>query len=174
MAGAQVIDDTVATVVALTRAAVPATLIAAMAIRAVTRDELARIDLAMSPGIGILLVRASVSHRLRQSPGEEAMPLELSLLITPWADEAELAAQLLGHILVGVLRAPLPLPPLRQGTSWHATDTLQLVEAGDDESRLLAMHRTLQLPLRPCVSLKAQVFSLDAQTRATPAASAND
>ncbi len=135
MATADVVRDTVDTVVYLLRASL-GPLVAADRIFAATPDEFGVLQTPEDPTITLFLYRAAVNPTLRNTPRpplasgrstRPLLPLELGLLITPWARETRDEYRIVGRILQALYDASELGPADLQGDSWEAGDTVQLV-----------------------------------------------
>ena len=161
MAQVESIKDAAESVVQVLRDALSPEVVAGDRVRLVTRDELKALPEPGRATVTVYLQHVALRHQLVAEDRRSAIPAELSLIITPWSDDAAWELILLGHILGAVMRHPLLTAPLRVGSTWREDDTLQLVDAGLNEEQATAVFLGLGVPSRPSVVVKAQIFAVE-------------
>jgi hypothetical protein len=135
MAGPEVVRDMGDTLVTILQAGIPPALVPAARIMVATPDEFSGLEDPPQPTVTVFLYRTTVVPSVRNAPKRlradgrvmrQALPLELSYLITPWARQTRDELLIAGRILQVLHdRAELGATDL-VGASWEPTDTVQI------------------------------------------------
>lgn len=135
MAGPEVLRDMGDTLVTILQAGIPPALVPAARIFVATPDEFSGLEDPNQPTVTVFLYRAAIVPSARNAPRRlrpdgrtvrQALPVELSYLITPWARQTRDELLIAGRILQ-VLHDRAELGPTDLvGASWELTDTVQL------------------------------------------------
>lgn len=135
MAGSEVVHDMSETLVTLLQATLPP-LVDPARIYVATPDEFESLRDPASPNVTIFLYRIAVNPQMRNAPRRlrpdgtvirELLPLELSYLITAWANDTGGELLIIGRILQALFDKGEVGAADLQGASWDSDDTVQLV-----------------------------------------------
>ena len=168
MATADVLRDMGDTLVYLLRAGIPGGFVDPSDIFLATPDEFK--ELNPGPSITIFLYRVAVNPEMRNGPlrirpdGKRArplLPLELSYLVTPWANDTRDEVRIVGRVLQ-VLYDHAELGPADlQGPSWTADDSVQLALETLPLEQHLRIWETSDLPYRLSLTYLARVVGIE-------------
>jgi hypothetical protein len=136
VAGPDVLRDLGDTLLNLLRAGVSAAMVDPARIQVATPDEFESLKDPAQPNITVFFYRIATNPQMRNGPrrilpggktSRQALPLEISLLITAWAKETKDELRIVGRILQVLYdRAEVGAAELI-GSSWESDDSVQLV-----------------------------------------------
>lgn len=164
MANADVLLDVGDTLVALVTAAVDG-MVTPSNVLLTTTDEM-RTFSPTEPAVTVFLYHIGANAEMRNAlppPGfsRPRLPLELRYLVTPWAKAASTSHLVCGHILqVLADNATLPRGELL-GTSWGATDTLQILLESLPVSEHHDIWEPADIPYKLSLAYLVRVVGLD-------------
>lgn len=97
------------------------------------------------------------------------LPLDLHLLVTAWASNAQTELQLVGHVMACLERTPvLSGPLLHPSGSWDSNEAIQVVQNSLDLESTLRVFDSLPVDYRMSVSYIARIARIDARDRIAP------
>jgi len=128
------------------------------------------------PGLSIFLYRVDFNKTMRAAwagvtanDGVAHLPLDLHFLITPWGDNAEDEAAILGRAIQCLDSTPiLSGPLLHQSGEWRPGDAIQLLMDEISTEAVMRTFDSLEADYRVSVPYIARVMRLDGR-RAAPA-----
>ncbi len=160
MANLDVLRDTADTLVAVLKTEIPETLVPHDRFYVANREDLRQLPDPASSSLTVYVECVKANPRLRNSTEDATLPIEMWMIVTPWATFARDELRILSRIIRAVDRHPLPGDGVRVGNSWTETDTLQFVSADDDPAALQQFWCSLGLPFRPSMRFAAQIFAM--------------
>lgn len=170
MATTDAIRNTVETVLFLLRSRMPAGLVPSARITAATPDEFEALENPNPPAITVFLYRIALHSEMRNMPHRllpdgrrtrPLIPLELYLMITPWAMQTLEELQILGRIFQVLYDRAEMGPADLQGASWEANDTVQLVFNPLPVEEHYRIWETTNMPYRLSLTYIARVVGLE-------------
>ncbi len=97
------------------------------------------------------------------------LPLDLHLLITAWAPNAQTELRLLGEAMACLEQTPVLSGPLLDPSGgWNPTEGIQVVHASLDLESSLRVFDTLPVDYRLSASYIARIARIDARDRVAP------
>ena len=169
MATPDAIRDTVDTVVYLLRASLTP-IVASADILAATPDEFGPLEDPPNPTVTVFLHRVMLNPTLRNTPrppmqngrsSRPLLPLELGLLITPWAHDTRDEYRIVGRMLQILYDASELGPADLQGDSWGSGDSVQLILDSLPVEDHYRIWDTTDLPYRLSLTYIARVIGIE-------------
>jgi hypothetical protein len=139
-------------------------------------DRAAVSTIIVRPALSIFLYRVDFNKTMRAAwsgvthhDGQSHLPLDLHFLLTPWADNAEAEASILGRAMQALDQTPIVSGPLlHQSGNWAPNEALNLLMDEISTEAVMRTFDSLACDYRISVPYIARVVRLDGQ-RATPA-----
>lgn len=100
---------------------------------------------------------------------KSAMALQMHILITPWASNADEEMRILGRTMQALEQTPILSGPLLAGEGWGPDESLQVLLESMDTSSLLRIFDSLPVDYRLSVPYVAKVLRLAGQKAEGPA-----
>lgn len=131
------------------------------------------------PAISIFLYRVDFNKAMRagwsavgSTNGRAYLPLDLHLLLTPWAQNAEYELRILGRAMQCLEEHPaLTGPLLVEGADWAPGDTIQVVMEEIPTETVMRTFDSLPHEYKLSVPYAARVVRLDGAVQDVPAVS---
>lgn len=133
-------------------------------------------NLLQPPALSILLYRVDFNKAMRAGwsavgsvNGRAYLPLDLHMLITPWAQNAEFELRILGRAMQCLEEhASLTGPLLVEGADWAPGDSIQIVMEEIPTETVMRTFDSLPHDYKLSVPYVARVVRLDGSTAAAP------
>jgi Pvc16 N-terminal domain len=133
-------------------------------------------NLIQPPALSILMYRVDFNKAMRAGwsavgsvNGRAYLPLDLHLLITPWAQNAEFELRILGKAMQCLEEHPsLTGPLLVEGAGWAPGDSIQLLMEEIPTETVMRTFDSLPHDYKLSVPYVARVVRLDGSTTSAP------
>jgi hypothetical protein len=154
---------------------VPGKTTRAFLVRSEDFDRASISSIIVRPALSIFLYRVDFNKSMRAAwsgvshhDGRSHLPLDLHFLLTPWADNAEAEAAVLGRTMQVLDETPiLSGPLLHQSGEWAPNEAVNLLMDEISTEAVMRTFDSLAADYRISVPYIARVIRLDGQ-RATP------
>ncbi len=128
------------------------------------------------PALSVWIYRVEFNKTMRAAwsavgahDGRGHLPLDLHILLTPWAENAEYELRILGRAMECLEALPILTGPLlNPSTSWAANDGIQIVLEDLPTETLMRIFDSLQSDYKLSVPYIARVVRVDTSPVATP------
>jgi hypothetical protein len=173
MATSQAIRDTGETIRSMLIAGVGPT-VPTVNVELASADAFSGFQGPQQPVISIFLHRVAVHPEMRNSPPRRLpdgsmtrplLPLELSFMITPWANNTADELRLAGLVLQTLYEEAELGPAQLQGSSWDLGDSVQLILESLSSEEHYRVWDTVGLPYRLSLTYLARVIGIEPRTR---------